>query len=66
MSLMGYHGKQDDHKITFTIAMIIKQGRLKNIKCMNKKDMLHDVPICYIKFLKYNPFWHRIEGIRHI
>jgi len=35
--------------------MIIKQGGLKCIECMNKKDELYDVSICYTKFLKYDP-----------
>jgi len=40
--------------LIFTIMVIIKHGRFKCIKCMNKADELHDVPTCYMKFLKYD------------
>jgi hypothetical protein len=63
INLMGFHGKWDDYDIAFTIIMTVKQGRLKCIKCMNKKDELYDVPSCSMKFLKYDPFWHWIEDI---
>jgi hypothetical protein len=53
---MGFHGRWDDCDITFTIMMTIKQGKLECIKCMNKGDELHDVPICSMKFLKNDPF----------
>jgi hypothetical protein len=48
---MGSHGRWDDCFLTFTIMMIIKQGTLKCITCMNKGDELYDVPIYYTKFL---------------
>jgi len=53
---MGFHDKWDDYDIVFTIIMTVKQGRLKCIKCMNKKDELYDVLSCSMKFLKYDPF----------
>jgi hypothetical protein len=49
---MVSHGKWVDCDITFTIAMTIKQGRLKCIKCINKGDELYDIPVYYMKFLK--------------
>jgi len=33
---------------------------------MNKRDELYDVSTYYTKFLKYDLFWHQIEGIGHI
>ncbi len=61
------NGKQDDYDIIIiAIMMIIKQRRFKCIKCMNKKDELYDVPTHCMKFLKYDPSWHWIEGIHHI
>jgi hypothetical protein len=44
------------YDITFTITMVVKQGKLKCIECMNKSDEFHDVSTCYTKFLKYDPF----------
>jgi hypothetical protein len=51
---MGSHGKWDDYDITFPITMIIKQGKLKYMECMNKRDKLYDVSTCCTKFLKYD------------
>jgi hypothetical protein len=53
---MGSHGEWDDYDIAFMIMMIIKYGTLKCIECTNKGDELYDVPTCYTKFLKYDPF----------
>jgi hypothetical protein len=53
---MGSHGKGDDYDIAFTVMMVVKQGRFKCIKCMNKGDELHDVSTCCTKFLKYDHF----------
>jgi hypothetical protein len=63
---MNPHNKWDDYDITFTITMTIKQRRLKCIECMNKGDELYDVPICYTKFLKYDPSWHWIKVICYV
>ncbi len=30
---------------------------------MNKGDELYDLPAYYMKFLKYDPSWHQLEGI---
>jgi hypothetical protein len=49
---MGSHGKGDDYDITFMIMVIIKQGKLKCIECMNKDDELHDVPTSSTKFFE--------------
>jgi hypothetical protein len=32
---------------------------------MNKNIKLYDIPTCYTKFLKYDPFWQQIEDICH-
>jgi len=55
--------KWDDYDITFIITMTIKQKRFEYIECTNKGDELYDAPTCYMKFFKYDPFWHWIEGI---
>jgi hypothetical protein len=44
----------------------VQQGRLKCIECTNKRDELYDVSTYSTKFLKYDPFLHRIENIGHI
>jgi hypothetical protein len=33
---------------------------------MNKGDELYDIATYYMKFWKYDPFWHYIESICHI
>ncbi len=27
---------------------------------------MYDIPTCYMKFLKYDSFWHQIESIPHV
>jgi hypothetical protein len=66
IALTSPHGRWDDYDITFTITMTIKQRRLECIECINKRDELYDVPTCYMKFLKYDPFWHWIESICYV
>jgi len=63
---MSSHGRWDDYDIIIMIIVTIKQGRFKCIKCMNKGDKLYDVPTFYMKFLKYDLFWHWIKGICHV
>jgi hypothetical protein len=63
---MGFHGKKDDYDTDFTIMMVIKQGKLKCIKCTNKWGELHDVSTYYMKFLKYDLFLFWIEDISHV
>jgi hypothetical protein len=53
---MNSHGRWDDYDITFTIIMIVKQGKFKCIKYTNKGDELYGVPTYFTKFLKYDPF----------
>jgi len=48
------------------ITVIVKQGRLKCIKCTCKSDKLYDVSTHYNKVFKYDPFWHQIKGICHV
>ncbi len=55
ITLTRSHGKWDDYDISFMITMIVKQGRVKCIKCTNKADELYDVPNYCMKFLKYDP-----------
>jgi len=57
MTLVGSHGRWDDHDIFFMIMVTIK-GRFKSVECMNKGNELYDVPICCTKFLKYDLFKH--------
>ncbi len=66
ITLTSPHGKWDDCDITVTITMTIKQKKLKYIKCTNKMDELYDVPTYCMKFLKYDPSWHWIEGICYV
>ncbi len=40
---MPVTNRWDDYNITFMIIMIIKQGKFKCIKCMNKGDELYDI-----------------------
>jgi hypothetical protein len=63
---MNSHGRWGDCDIVIMIILIIKQGRFKWIECMNKKETLYDVPTYCTKFLKYDPFWHRIESIYNV
>jgi hypothetical protein len=56
ITLIGFHGIWDDYDIAFMVIVSIKQGRLKCIKCMNKKDELYDVLSCSMKILKFDPF----------
>jgi hypothetical protein len=53
---MGSHNKWDHYDIAFMIMVIIKQGRLKCIDCMNKGDELFDVSTYCMKLLKYDSF----------
>jgi len=39
--------QRDDGEITFTFMMVVKQRKLKCIKCMNKGDELHKSPLLY-------------------
>jgi hypothetical protein len=66
ITLTRSHGKWDDCDISFIITIIIKQGKVKCIKCTNKEDELYNVPTYYMKFLKYDPSWHLIEGVCHV
>jgi hypothetical protein len=65
MTLVGSHGRWDDHDITFMVMVTIKE-RLKNVECTNKGNELYDVPICCMKFLKYGFFRHWVEGIFYV
>jgi hypothetical protein len=66
ITLTRSHGKWDDCDIGFMITMIVKQKKIKCIKCTNKGDELYDVPTYCMKFLKYDPSWHWIKGVCHI
>jgi hypothetical protein len=35
-------------------------------KMHEQRDKLYNVPTYYTKFLKYDLFWHQIEGIRNV
>jgi len=65
MTLAGSHGRWDDYDIVFMVMVVIK-GKFKSVECMNKWNELYDVPICCMKFLKYDLFRHRVEGIRYV
>jgi len=43
---MDSHGRWDDCDLAFMIMMIIKWGKFKCIKCVNKGDEFDDVPTC--------------------
>jgi hypothetical protein len=66
ITLTSHHGGWYDYDITFTITMTVKQMKFKCIKCTNKGDELYYVPICYMKFLKYDHSWHWIGGVCHV
>jgi hypothetical protein len=52
--------------MAFMIMVIIKQEKVKCIECINKQNEMYNVSTCCTKFLKYDSFWHQIEGICHI
>jgi hypothetical protein len=54
--LKNHFDKWDDCDITSMIMMIIKQKGFKCVKCINKRYEFYDVPTCYTKFLKYDPY----------
>jgi hypothetical protein len=58
ITLTNSHGKWDDHDIAIMVMVIVKQGKFKCIKWMNKGDKLYDVPTYYTRFLKYDRFLH--------